>query len=136
MTPGRPAKLAALGVAAAIGLAGCGTPNLKNEDYYTLDTRYLLLCRGTSNHCLELSLVASAITKADPIEEAYGRQIQGPNYPLSLARILLSPADESYRGQPVDGSSRYYTLPVNDKTNIAWDTLDDMHAWLYEDVGN
>lgn len=136
MMPGCIKRTAALGIAATLGLAGCGSPNLKNEEFYTLDTRYMLLCRGTSNHCQELSLVATAISMADPIEEAYGRKIQGPNYPLSLARILLKPADGSYQGQPLEGNTRYYTLPINDKTNIAWDTLDDMHAWLYEDVGN
>ncbi|MFC6670054.1 hypothetical protein [Marinobacterium aestuariivivens] len=117
----------------ALTLGGCAQLERPTEDYYTLDSRYLLMCRGTTNHCQELSLVASGINRVDPIEDAYGQQVRGPNYPLSLARMLLKPADGSYSPKPLDDSNRYYILPVNSKTDTVWDTLDDIHSWIYED---
>jgi hypothetical protein len=67
----------------------------------------------------------------DPIEAAYGEQVTGPNYPLSLARMLVKPADQSYSATAADENGRYYVLPMNDKTTVAWDTLNGIHDWVY-----
>ncbi len=118
-------------LAAALTLSACQAPNTRHEDFYTLDTRYLQLCRGTSKACLELALIAPGIVMADPIEEAYAQQVTGPNYPLSLARMMMKPADESYKATAADENGRYYTLPSNSKTTVAWDTLNAIHRWIY-----
>lgn len=122
--------------ALALTLSGCLALETKQEDFYTLDTRYLQLCRGTSNTCLELALVAPGIALADPIEEAYGQQLTSPNYPLSLAKMMLEPADGSYSAKPADESGRYYVLPINDKTTLAWNTLNSIFDWIYPDDNN
>lgn len=123
-------------LAAAMTLSGCLALETKQEDFYTLDARYLELCRGTSDNCLELALVASGIFMADPIEEAYGQELTPPNYPLSLAKMILKPADASYSATPADENGRYYMLPMNDKTTVAWDTLNSIHDWLYPNENN
>jgi hypothetical protein len=120
-------------LAAALTLTGCLSLETKQEDFYTLDTRHLELCRGTSNNCVELALVAPGIILADPIEEAYAQQISAPNYPLSLAKMMLKPTDASYSAKPADDSGRFYVLPINDKTTVAWDTLNSIHDWIYPD---
>ncbi|UTW10311.1 hypothetical protein [Marinobacterium rhizophilum] len=120
-------------LAVALTVTGCLALETKKEDFYTLDTRYLELCRGSSNNCVELALVAPGIVFADPIEEAYAAQITAPNYPLSLAKMMLKPADASYSAKAADDSGRFYLLPVNDKTNVAWDTLNSIHDWIYPD---
>ncbi len=130
----RPLTLLAL--ALTLTLTGCLSLETKQEDFYTLDTRYLELCRGTSSNCLELALVAPGIVLADPIEEAYAQQLTPPNYPLSLAKMMLKPSDESYSATPADDSGRFYVLPMNDKTTVAWDTLNSIHDWIYPDYND
>jgi hypothetical protein len=114
-------------------LSGCLALETKQEDFYTLDTRYLELCRGTSNSCVELALVAPGIALADPIEAAYDQQLTQPNYPLSLAKMMLKPADGSYSATPADENGRYYMLPINDKTTVVWNTLNSIFDWVYPD---
>jgi hypothetical protein len=120
-------------LAIALTLSGCLVLETRQEAFYTLDSRYLTLCRGTSDTCLVLALIAPGIIMADPIEEAYGEPVSGPNYPLSLARMLLKPADQSYSAMATDENGRYYVLPINDKTRVAWNTLNGIHDWIYPD---
>jgi hypothetical protein len=122
--------------AIVLSLSGCLALDTRQDDFYTLDTRHLQLCHGTSKNCLDLALVAPGIVLADPIEAAYAQQITGPNYPLSLARMLMKPADESYSAKAMDENGRYYLVPINSKTTVAWNTLNDIHDWIYPDDNN
>lgn len=124
--------------ATAVLLSGC--VNLSNvlkddptaDQFYLLDTRYFQFCKGETRRCQELTSIVSVRYKLKPIEQAYGRSIAGPNYPADLANLILTPPDGSYRSEPVDAEKRYYRVPVNNKTEVVWQTLDEAYGSIYE----
>ncbi|KAA0874654.1 hypothetical protein [Nitrincola tapanii] len=116
-------------------LSGClSMPSLPQQTpaatYYTLDARSLKLCRGDGrSRCYSLSNVASARTLLRPVEEVYGQQVKGPNYPLNFARMLINPPDQSYQSESDDG--RIYRLPINAHTDAAWRAMENIYASYY-----
>jgi len=125
-------------VAAALLLGGCvNLSEALKEDptadqFYILDTRYFQFCQGETRRCQELTSIVSVRYKLGPIEAAYGARIKGPNYPASLARLILTPPDDSYQAEPVDTENRYYRIPVNSKTDTVWNTLDAAYDSIYQ----
>mgnify|MGYP000049765382 CR=1 FL=1 len=124
---------------AMLALTGCmeftGIKPVAETDksFYVVDTKYMFLCRGLSQDCQEMSLIASGRMYYAEIENAYGQKLRGPNYPRSLARMMMKPADGSYVAKAIDENGRYYRLPINEKTNKVWRTLGDIHRWVYSD---
>jgi len=122
-------------LAAVLTLSGCvgqsAVNNASDEAFYTLDTRYFHLCRGSSRTCLDLTYIVSMRTQLGPIETMYGRRIKGPNYPLDLTQMLISPPDGSYASSVLDGEGRFRRLPANAHTNKVWQTLDNGIGGLY-----
>ena len=122
-------------LSATLLLSGClGQVSLPGresgaEDYYLLDARSLILCKGESTRCFALAPVASARTQLRPLESRYGQSVSGPNYPLNLARMLINPPDGSYESVAVD--ERHYRLPVNGHTDTAWRTLEGIYRSYY-----
>ncbi|SEG60919.1 hypothetical protein [Marinobacterium lutimaris] len=120
-----------------LSLAGCGGDFLKQDptvdQFYTLDSEKLMLCRGLTRECRDLIPIASAQHLAPKIERAYGTDLKGPNYPLNLTRMMINPPDGSYKASPVDENGRYIRLPINEQTDLVWDVLQEAHDSIYED---
>lgn len=127
-----------LPAAMALLLGGCVnlSESLKEDptadQFYVMDTRYFQFCKGETRRCQELTSIVSVRYKLGPIEEAYGERIKGPNYPASLAKLILTPPDGSYSSEVIDADKRYYRVPVNSKTNTVWKTLDDAYGSIYQ----
>lgn len=121
----------------ALALGGCiETGNLLQTapgvgEYYTLDSERLILCQGQSNQCHRLSVIVSERRFLTPMENAYGTRISGPNYPLQLARTLITPPGGEYEAEPIGDSGRYYRLPVNRQTDAAWQALSNAFDSIY-----
>jgi len=121
----------------AVALSGCiNTDNLLKpaagvDEYYTFDSQQLRLCRGQSNNCYDLAVIVSDRLLLSPVEQAYGSQISGPNYPLQLAKTLLNPPHDEYEPQPQDEEGRYYRLPINQQTDAVWQALASAFDGLY-----
>ena len=118
-------------------LSGCFSasslvPETKDTSFYLVDTKEGMLCNGNTGYCVRFSLVASRNGQLDAFTNAYQQKIIGPNYPRSLMIILLKPADNSYRATNLDTYGRLYSLPKNDKTNIAWKALNDLYHADYQ----
>ncbi|MFN3880291.1 MAG: hypothetical protein ACK4L8_02535 [Nitrincola lacisaponensis] len=117
-------------------VSGCiKTDNLLQRDptsreYYKLDTRDLRLCRGETTNCFGLSHIASARHHLRPMEARYGQRVNGPNYPVNFARMLINPPAGSYTAEQV--SDRYYHLPVNEWTDTAWESLENVYKAHYD----
>lgn len=102
------------------------------EQFYTLDTQNLQLCRGNTKNCLSLTLIAVSLERAGPIERAYNTSLKGPNYPVSLAKLLISPPNQSYSATPLSqGKTTGYRLPINAQTNSVWNVLHDAYQSIY-----
>lgn len=118
-------------------LSGCFSakpllPEQKDNSFYLINTKEGTLCNGMTRLCVSLSMIASQNGKLPTVEKAYQQKITGPNYPRSLMIILLKPADSSYQAIPLDNNGHSYSLPKNDKTNIAWKTLNDLYDANYD----
>ncbi|WP_415892584.1 hypothetical protein ACMXYN_15315 [Neptuniibacter sp. PT8_73] len=124
---------------AGLSLSGCmsmdslslGKSEPTETDYYLIDTKFRFFCLGNTKQCRDMTKVVSSRAQLKPIEEAYGMPVKGPNYPVSLTRMLMNPADGSYKSTPVGDTGRYFKIPVNDKTLTAWNTLSDIEKDLY-----
>lgn len=122
----------------ALLLGGCVnlSETLKDDptadQFYVMDTRYFLFCKGETRRCQDLTTIVSIRYKLKPIEDAYGQPVKGPNYPASLARMILTPPDGSYRSEPIGTDQRYYRVPVNSLTDTAWETLDEAYNSIYQ----
>lgn len=125
---------------AMLGLSGCVDMDSlipsKNENidrsYYLLDTKLKFFCIGNTKVCRDMTKIVSSRSLLQPIEEAYNQEVKGPNYPVTLARMIINPADGSYKTKPVGSEGRYIQVPKNDRTNIVWDTL----SFIEEDLFN
>lgn len=106
-----------------------------DNSYYLIDTKYRFLCLGNSTRCYDMTKVVSSRTKLRPIEKEYGAEVKGPNYPVSLMRIVMNPADKSYKALPVGNEGRYFKIPKNEKTNVVWETLSIIQNDLFT-LGN
>ncbi|EAR63032.1 hypothetical protein [Neptuniibacter caesariensis] len=123
----------------AMTLTGClgldtmksdqGTP--KDTSYYLIDTKYKYLCLGNTSKCKDMTKIVSAQDKFTPIEQAYGKPIAGPNYPISLIRMLLNPQDGSYQSTQQGTTGRLYRIPRNEMTQTVWRTLEVIERDLY-----
>lgn len=115
----------------ALTLSGCvDVGSLMPDDkppadtsFYLLDTRYKFFCLGTTKKCWDMTKIVSSRSELSPIEQAYGKIIKGPNYPVSLANMIMYPADGSYTTKPVGDDGRFVRVPVNEKTTTVWETL-------------
>ena len=118
-------------------LSGCFSansfiPETKDSSFYLVDTKEGSLCNGMTRFCISLSIIASQNGTLKPVERTYTEKITGPNYPRSLMIILLKPADNSYQATSLDNNGRLYSLPKNDKTNTAWQALNDLYKTNYK----
>jgi|SRR5690554_3092250 hypothetical protein len=115
-----------------VNLSGALKQDPTADQFYVMDTRYFQFCKGETRRCQELTSVVSVRYKLGPIEEAYGERLKGPNYPASLARMIITPPNGSYRSEPVDAEKRYYRVPVNSMTDTVWTTLEDAYGSIYQ----
>ena len=118
-------------------LSGCFSANSftseqKDSSFYLVDTKEGLLCNGMMRFCVSFSIIASQNGVLKPVENTYQQKITGPNYPRSLMVILLKPADNSYQATPLDNKGRLYRLPKNNKTNTAWQAMNDLYKTNYK----
>lgn len=119
-------------------LGGCMDSQLMQRDptvdrFYSLDSETLQLCRGLSKQCHSLITIAYSRELLPKIEQAYGSEITGPNYPLSLAQLMMNPPGGEYKTSTVDSNGRYLRLPVNDQTDTAWHVLEQAFNQIYDD---
>ncbi|MBP0048140.1 hypothetical protein H9C73_05285 [Marinobacterium sp. AK62] len=123
-------------LAGVVTLSGCmslgGLQGNPDEPFYTLDTRQLSLCKGTSRTCMDLSYIVSVRARLKPIENLYGQTVSGPNYPLTLARMLMNPPEGAYTVEQVDDDGRYIRLGRSEHTKRVWETLDQAIDSLYD----
>ena len=118
-------------ITASLSLAGCITSPIQSDQpidksYYVLDLKDYQLCRGLSQECRTLNSIIVDSRFARAIEESFQQKIQGPNYRASLARMLLSPANQSYRAEPLSSDNRLHKLPINTHTDTVWETLSEL----------
>ncbi len=117
-------------------LTGCSGSLLQRDptvyEFYRLDTQKLRMCQGLSGGCLDLSLIAFGGENRPAIERAFNAKIAGPNYPLSLARMLLNPPGGEYQTKVIDENGRYYQLPGNAQTDATWQALQRSFDTLYD----
>lgn len=102
-----------------------------NTSYYVIDSKDRSLCLGNSQNCLSMTIIVSALEQLEPIENTYNAKIKGPNYPVSLTRMLMTPADGSYNATPIGTEGRFFKIPKNAKTDITWKVLTSIYNNLY-----
>ncbi len=122
---------AVLALGGCVNLSGALKEDPSADQFYTLDTRYYRFCRGETSDCQELTSIVSVRAQLKPIEQAYGRKIQGPNYPTDLARMILTPPDGSYQSEAMGDDGRYFRIPINPHTDTVWHTLDKAYQSIY-----
>jgi hypothetical protein len=102
-----------------------------DTSYYVIDSEFRFLCLGNSKRCYDMTKVVSSRTQLQPIEVAYNAEVKAPNYPVSLMRILMKPSDGSYSATPIGTDGRFFKIPKNTKTDIAWETLTAIYNDLF-----
>jgi hypothetical protein len=112
--------------------AGALLPEEKDSSFYLLNTKTGSLCNGMTRMCISLSIIASRNGSLAPVEKAYQQRITGPNYPLSLMLMLIKPNDNSYHATKIGSTGNLYNLPKNDKTNLTWQALNELHNSTYD----
>ncbi|KEA64389.1 hypothetical protein ADIMK_1635 [Marinobacterium lacunae] len=127
----------ALPLLLSLSVTGCIDSQLLQRDptidqFYTLDKQKLRLCRGASSSCHNLVIVAYSLTVIPEIEQAYGGEINGPNYPVQLAQLLMNPPRGEYEATALGSEDRYLRLPVNSQTDTVWHALERANKQLYE----
>ncbi len=122
---------AVLALGGCVNLSGALKEDPTADQFYTLDTRYYRFCRGETRDCQDLTSIVSVRAQLKPIERIYGRQIQGPNYPTDLARMILNPPDGSYTSTAIGDDGRYFRLPINRHTDTVWETIDQAYHSIY-----
>lgn len=105
----------------------------KETDYYVVDLKDFSFCLGNTGACHNLSTINNGTLYAGPIEAAYDQKITAPNYRGSLMKMMLRPKDQSYTPEKISDNGRYYKLPVNDKTQTVWKTMERIHDAFYDD---
>lgn len=120
-----------LALGGCVNLSGALKEDPTADQFYTLDTRYYRFCRGETVDCQDLTSIVSVRAQLKPIEQIYGRTIQGPNYPTDLARMILTPPDGSYSSKALGTDGRYYRVPVNRHTNTVWETIHKAYYSIY-----
>ncbi len=123
----------------SLGLSGCvemkslisEEDHPSDQSYFIVDTKFRFLCLGNSKDCKDMTKIVSARAQLSPIEEAYGKKITGPNYPISLTRMVLYPEDQSYKAIPIGNDGRFHSVPVTPRTMIVWDTLTAIEDELF-----
>lgn len=129
----------ALFLVAVLGLSGCVDVNsimpekgqAADRSYYLVDTKFRFMCIGNTKECRDMTKIVSSRAELKPIEEAYGKSVSGPNYPVSLARMVMYPDNGSYTATPVGNDGRFFSVPVNEQTKIVWDTLTSIEEKLF-----
>ena len=121
-------------IASTALLSGCLTlqPAPGVGEYYTLDTKKLTICMGDSHRCHTLIDFAYSQETLPPVENAYGKKVDGPNYPVEMARMMLNPPNNLYKASVKDSNGRYYKVPVNTQTNTVLRALEKASNTLYQ----
>ena len=133
----------ALFLVAVLGLSGCMDVNsimpekgqAADRSYYLVDTKFRFMCMGNTKECRDMTKIVSSRAELKPIEEAYGQTVEGPNYPVSLARMAMYPVNQNYQAKPIGSEGRYYSIPINEKTKILWETLTSIEQNLFNAEG-
>ncbi len=133
----------ALFLVAVLSLSGCVDVNsimpekgqAADRSYYLVDTKFRFMCMGNTKECRDMTKIVSSRAELKPIEEAYSQQVEGPNYPVSLALMLLHPINNSYQAKPIGNEGRYYSIPINEQTKIVWETLSSIEQNLFNAEG-
>ncbi len=123
---------AMLALGGCVNLSGALKEDPTADQFYTLDTRYYRFCRGATANCQDLTSIVSVRAQLKPIEQVYGRKIQGPNYPTNLARMILTPPDGSYSSEAIGTDGRYFRVPINLHTDTVWHTVDKAYSSIYQ----
>jgi hypothetical protein len=129
----------ALFLVAVLTITGCVDMNSlipekgepADKSFYLVDTKFRFICLGKTKNCQDMTKIVSSRSELKPIEEAYGKKVTGPNYPVTLARIIMYPEDGSYKAQPIGNEGRFFSIPVNERTNIVWETLNSIEQNLF-----
>ena len=118
----------------AIAITGCVSvyslkPNAElDTSFYRLDAQNRMLCQGETKRCQDLTLIATAEHYFEPIEIALGGELTGPNYVRSLMRLMLQPTVNSYPISRIESKQYQYKLPINDQTQLVWNTLKQIRS--------
>lgn len=121
----------------AATLTGCVSMDSLKESaqldtsYYRLDANSRMLCKGESNNCQDLTVIASSKHLLGDIEDAYGQQAKGSSAVRALMLLMLQPADQAYTAEPISGLSYQYRLPITERTTLVWDMLKRAGEDLY-----
>lgn len=123
----------------SIALSGCVNVNSLvpeerqsvGHNYFLIDTKFRLFCRSDSKNCKDMTKIVSARAQLQPIETAYGKAVTGPNYPISLSRMIMQPEDGHYNAKPIGDDGRFFSIPVTPRTQLVWDTLSSIEEELY-----
>ena len=107
------------------GCVGSNSPANTSVDtsYYVIDLKNYFFCKGMSDVCQDMTVIITNTQHATAIEEAYAQKITGPNYRANLAKMILSPGDNSYTSKKLTENGRYRKVPVNQMTDTVWRTL-------------
>ncbi|MCV6588088.1 MAG: hypothetical protein OIF57_03505 [Marinobacterium sp.] len=119
-----------------LALSGClSTDNLKpaklDTSYYRLDANSRMLCRGESNNCQDLTLIASSMPLLSQIETLYGQPLKGSSNVRSLMLLMLQPVDKAYTAEPLSGLNYQYRLPITARTQTVWQLLEQAYKDQY-----
>ncbi len=94
----------------------------KDTSFYRLDANSRMFCRGETNLCQDLTLIASS-HRLQQVEEAYGSTIETNNTVRGLMKLVLQPADQAYTAEPLAGLQYQYKLPITERTTQLWNLL-------------
>lgn len=128
-------KFAAL-LLTTLTLTGClSMESLKPDtsqdtSFYRLDAKNRMFCRGETNLCQDLTLIASS-HRLQQVEKAYGSTIETNNTVRGLMRLVLQPADKAYTAEPLAGLQYQYKLPITERTTQLWNLLKQAHIDHY-----
>ncbi len=129
-------KFAAL-LLTALTLTGCLSmeslkpDTTKDTSFYRLDANSRMFCRGETNLCQDLILIASSSHLLQQVEQAYGSTIETNNTVRGLMKLVLQPADQAYTAQPLPGLQYQYKLPITERTTQLWNLLKQAHTDHY-----
>lgn len=127
-------------LSASVVLTGCVSVDslmpepsaAKDTSFYRIDTKARALCLGETTRCRDYTKIVSALPQLRPIEKDYGTQVKGPNYPVSLMRIMMQPADGAYVAQPLGTDGRHFSIPITPRTQKAWRILEEIERSHYD----
>lgn len=94
-----------------------------DADFWLIDLKSDLLCKGETNVCQDLTLLYFDPVKASEVANIYDQKLVGSSNRTALLKLLIKPDNKVYEGTKFTQDGRFYSIPKNPSIERVWKVL-------------